>query len=467
LANAKQVVHLEVAMFALLGLAAAGGAVAIGTSVIGGEAGAATVGGAVIGGSSAGKEDEVEDNGNTKGRKSSSLASAKVKHHQTKLSHAKGDRSRSWLWPGTAQVDRVSRGFPVAVAPVTPLLARLGTDGQYLRAMFGSGSIVLITAGGILSMIAVANVHGHAAPPAAWLLGAMIAIGILDAVAGFLEGLIFAFGVLVGGGLGSADAIRTMLGLAIILFAVPLLAGAARPLRRPPPTSVSQWWDRGGDLVIASLIGCWAVYKMVQALPGLSGHSQPIVASAGILAALALSTVALRFALETASVHWFPARLAEVECDPIGHPGRSQQLASLALRTSLFVFIAYAFLGNCWELWVGVALFVLPQVLKMTEDHFPNSTLLFRFIPTKVLKTVVLLVVGALWVGFVFGRIHDPRKLVGYSFILLSIPGLLYSIVELFGRDGSELPRNWAARIVGVSIVVAGVLLATGIVTVQ
>jgi len=114
-----------------------------------------------------------------------------------------------------------------------------------------------------------------------------------------------------------------------------------------------------------------------------------------------------------------------------------------------------------------VALFAVPQLLKMYEDAFPNSAVLFRFLPTKVLKTVILLVVGALWAGFVFGRIHDPRELIGYSFIPLSLPGVFHSLVELFGRQGREWPRNWAVRLLGACIVVAGVLLATGTVTVH
>jgi hypothetical protein len=318
----------------------------------------------------------------------------------------------------------------------------------------------------VLSSLAVSNVHGRAVPPATWLLGAMIAVGIFDAFAGFLECIVFSAGVILSGGLGSADSLRTLLGLAVITFAIPLLAGATRPLRRPRPSTRPQWWDRGGDLIIASLVAGWGVAKMIQALPGLSGHAQPIVADADVLAVVALATVAFRYLLETAVVFWYPARLSEVECESISEPARGQQLASLLLRALLFVFIAYAFLGNCWELWVGAVLFVLPQLLKMFEDRFPNSAALFHFIPTKVLKTVILLIVGALWAGFVFGRIHDPRKLIGYSFILLSLPGLLQSFAELIGRKGKEWPKNWTTRFIGAGIVVTGVLLATGTVTV-
>jgi hypothetical protein len=40
-----------------------------------------------------------------------------------------------------------------------------------------------------------------------------------------------------------------------------------------------------------------------------------------------------------------------------------QRLAVCSMRTAIFVFFAYIVVGSSWQLWVGAALFVIPQVL--------------------------------------------------------------------------------------------------------
>jgi hypothetical protein len=54
-----------------------------------------------------------------------------------------------------------------------------------------------------------------------------------------------------------------MLGLAVVWFAVPLIAGSTRPLRRPAAKTVAEWRMWVGELAIASLIGAWAINKMI------------------------------------------------------------------------------------------------------------------------------------------------------------------------------------------------------------
>ena len=65
-----------------------------------------------------------------------------------------GDRSRSWRWPGTVALDRLSRRGPWRASPTSPLIARVTVDASYLRAMFGSLALLLPIAGVALGALA-------------------------------------------------------------------------------------------------------------------------------------------------------------------------------------------------------------------------------------------------------------------------------------------------------------------------
>jgi hypothetical protein len=433
--HARDTVNLLIAAFALLTVSLAGGG-----SLVGG--GGATAAAAA-------------------GRKSGSVGSAKVKHYKQRWEGgAPGDGSRLWRLPGTVSIDRFSSQVPPRVAPASPLLARVLTDGSYIRSMFGSAWVALPLAGVALGLIAVLNVHGHALPPTQSLMIAICVLGVFDALAGFLAALVFAAAVVVSGGWAGPDAGRTLLGLAGIWFAAPLIASAARPLRRPPATSREERWDRVADFFIASLIAAWAVQKMVRGLPGLSGFDLPIVSRADMIALAVLTAMVLRMAVETLASNLFPRRLAEVQPERLPHPPVVQRVIAIAVRTAIFLFIAVAFIGVRWQLFVGVTLFLVPQILKVFEDRFPNFTGIHRGLPKGIVKTVLMLIVGAVYAGVVFHRHRAPADLIADAFVLLSLPGLLLSLLDLIGREGPVRDMRWVERFAGAGVLVLGVFLA-------
>ena len=138
----------------------------------------------------------------------------------------------------------------------------------YLRAIFGSVSLLTLAIGLALGIAAVTDTAGEALPPIAALTIAIAVIGVLDAAAGLVAVGAFTIGVLLLGGVDSNADVRTLVGLSALWFAVPILAGAARPLRRLPAAGLAPTFDRGADFVVASLIGASVVYEIVGALPG-------------------------------------------------------------------------------------------------------------------------------------------------------------------------------------------------------
>lgn len=377
---------------------------------------------------------------------------------------ALGDRSRTWSWPGTRTVDALGASLPARLARRSPLLARVAADGTYLRAILGSASLLGLIAGLALGVAAIQDTGGDALPPAAALTIAIAVLGVLDAAAGLAAVLTFTIGVLVLGGVESSADARLMLSLGSLWFVVPVLAGAARPLRRAPARSLEQSWDRAADFVIASLIGAWAVQKIVLALPGVAGKQLPIAEYANTAAFCVLAALVVRLAAETIASHLYPRRLDISEAGDVPQPGVLQRVGASLLRTALFVFFAYIVVGASWQLWVGAALFVTPQILAVYEERFPNSPKLFRALP-KGLARLVLMLFVATAVGALLLRTMDEHAetFLADSFVLLALPGFLLSLVSLFGREGDEPEISWPKRIAGIAILVAGVLLVLGL----
>jgi hypothetical protein len=401
------------------------------------------------------------------GHKSAKVTSAKVKHRKFRWEgEATGDAGWTWRAPGWAALDRLSLEVPVRLAPPAPLAARLLTDASYLRAIFGSASLVFPVAAIGLGIAAAASSGGDAVPPVYGLVIALAIVGVFDALAGFLGAVVFAVGVAAQGGIDSSSAVRTMLGICALWFAVPLIAAAARPFRRPiEDLGLDDVWTHVADLVIAALIGAWATQKIVGALPGLSGVELPLTAHLNSVALVVLAAIVVRFAVETSASLFFPRRLTEVQPPKIPFSSPRQRLLSLAFRTGLFVFVAVAYLGECWELWAGAALFAVPQILGIYESRFPNSERLHRVLPGGIAKTVLMLFVGQ-WFFIQFHERVSSAHLLTYGFVILGLPSLAFSALELVGRDGEDPDETWLHRLAGLGILLLGVLFVLGIVTI-
>jgi hypothetical protein len=375
-----------------------------------------------------------------------------------------GDRSRTWSWPGTRALDALGASLPVRLARRSPLLARVAADGTYLRAILGSASLLGPLAGLALGIAALQDTGGEALPPVAALTIAIAVLGALDAAAGLVAVLTFTIGVLALGGVDSGADARLLFILAALWFVVPVLAGSVRPLRRPPTRSLEESWDRAADFVIASLIGAWAVQKIILALPGLAGVQLPIAAYADTAAVCVLAALVLRLGAETLAAHLYPRRLDLTEAAGVPQPGVLQRLGASALRTAFFVFFASIIARATWQLWVAAALFVAPQVLAVYAERFPNSPRLFRALPKGLVQIVCLLFVVTA-VAALLRRTMDESSetFLADSFVLLSLPGFLLALLSIFGREGDEPPIGWGKRIAGIAILAAGILLALGL----
>jgi hypothetical protein len=353
-------------------------------------------------------------------------------------------RVRTWRLPLTESLDRLTAAVFDIATRVSPLSARMVADSTYVRAMFGSASLLLPIAGVVLGAVAVANVNGLAVAPSAALLGAVIFLGCLDALAGFVAVATFAIGIAALGGITDASSIRTLLGLAIVGFGPALIAGASRPMRRPADTYTG--WERLGDFVVVPLVGAFAVQGTISALPALSGFQLPIANEAGLLALVALIGLLMRVSMEELAARSYPERIAAVAPPDIPAYRPVRRLVLIAIRTALFGFVAVAFIGNVWQLWVGLALFAGAELCLVLAPRMPNWPPLFHLIPVGVPR-FVFIVLTALGLGTVASLlVGDGADLARMSFVLLLIPGLVLAALGMFGRQPKDGDVRWYLR---------------------
>lgn len=354
------------------------------------------------------------------------------------------DRARALTPPLTAALNAASTAVAVRIASFSPLTLRMVSDNAYLRAMLGSAALVLPIAGIVLGIAAGLQVDGLAMAPAVTLVAVIAFIGTLDALAGLLAFLAFTAIVAVSGGIVGPDSVRTLLGLLVIGCGPALIAGASRPIRRPRERYTG--WERLSDVVLIPLIGAFAVQGMVRALPGLSGYAMPIADSANTIALVVLVGLLARVALEELVARAYPARLAAAMPRNVPAPGLSQRIVAGILRTAIFAFVAVAFIGNSWQLWLGTALFAVTQVFELLAPRMPNSPTLFHIVPVGIPKLVVIvlasLAIGT-WLSLLLGESADLART---SFALLIVPGFLLAALGMFGREPAPGDRRWYER---------------------
>ncbi len=363
----------------------------------------------------------------------------------------RGDLSSTWRWPSVdfaQKSDAFVYRTALSVNSSSPLLARLTLDGSYLRAIFGAPALILWVLGfgfGVLSLI---QTHAQALPPLGYVTLGLITLGILDAASSIIALAVIFATTLLTGGYGNIPALRTTLGLAVLWFGPSLIASAARPLRRPRPVTfeIEKWrWERIGDFLLGPLLSAWAVRTMINGLPALSGLHLPLANYANFFAIIAGVVVAIRYGLEELVSRFYPARLRMVQEDDLLDTTQDQKYFSLFMRTVLFIIVALPFMGSCWQLYAGAAMFVAPAIARFFSSRFPNFPKLYQILPAGLPKIAVMLVIGALYSSWV-SHLYNGASATKMGFVLMSIPGLAFSALSLIGRAPADGDLRWYMR---------------------
>ena len=141
-------------------------------------------------------------------------------------------RVDAFVPPTVGVLDRYFAWLPGRLARAQRLFGRIAVDGAYLRALLGVVGCAVVALGVPVGLLAASSTDFTAVSPTfAWVI-ALVVLGSLDALAGGIAALTLVIATLIAGGVDSTDAIRGLLGISVLSFAVPLIAASTRPLRR-------------------------------------------------------------------------------------------------------------------------------------------------------------------------------------------------------------------------------------------
>ena len=451
---------LQITAFAVLAALTAGGA-----------ASAAKQSGGAVAGRRADEDSEEptdqpsEDNSDEESDDLASVSAGNLKKINRDL--GRGDLSRTWRNPLTAKSDAFFMGLISRISPHSPIVARTIADGNYLRAMFGSLASLMLLPGAALGVLALQSTGGQALPPAIWIVMAIIAIATLDAMAGFVSGLIFAIGVGLAGNLASRDEILTVAGLFIIFYAPALMASAIRPLRRLAEDRDNSW-ERVTDYALITLLSGWTMFKLIGALNALAGVQLVISFHARDIAYWTAIFVLVRLLLEDFVTYQYPARLNRTAPE-MKEPDTVHKVIALELKILIFVQIAMPFVGFNIKLLLGTILFALPTIIGLTfEKRLPKIPLLHRILPSGAFKLVAMVFIGTIAANWIQGLFPDSRTFLAWSFVVLAIPGLILSILGKMAdspeRDWKDSPLgNTAYRVLGILVFILIIQIVRGV----
>ena len=118
------------------------------------------------------------------------------------------------------------------------------------------------------------------------------------------------------------------------------------------------------------------------------------------------------------------------------------------------------------DLFQGVrTLYLLPKLVSIVDDYFPNVESLHRYMPRGILKVTFMMLVARWWGQLLTSNIDDAHKMLTFGFVFLSMPGFFTTVLGWFGRSSRQPWRqNWFTRLGGLAVLVIGFLIVRGVI---
>jgi hypothetical protein len=433
LSEPEKLLDTQIAAFALLSALAAGAASSASSSGSSRDSGQAR--------SKEGDENENAPENEDKDREAGDVASADL----TKLAFrrgmlGKGDSSRIWQVAYQPKIELNFRKLIENTALFSPLLSRIAMDGTYLRAMFSTFSLLPMICASMLALFIARDAEFVAVPTSITLMAAALLLSVLDAFAGFVLGTTLFVVALLQGEVGNLDQFMVAVGMFALMVTPALIASSIRPLRRVI-NNRGDIWERLTDYALATLIGGWTVEKIVGSLNGLAGFELQITQDARVLGIATSVFIFIRMILEDVATYLFPQRLGEQDSNP-KDTYKIQAWASLFIKTAIFFLVSSQFLGLSKQLYLGTAIFILPQLIKLLTDELqvPKSKLIYHIIPRGTSKIVIMVLIGTFFANLVRKLYDNPGEYLTWSFVLLAIPGTIFALLKIVA---APLSLDW------------------------
>lgn len=341
----------------------------------------------------------------------------------------------------------------------SPFLSRLASDGVDLRAMFGTLWWLFPLGGAGLGMAAASNTGGHAVVPALGILITTMVIACFDALAGFVASLVFGL-LAVKDVVTDKHGALTVLAIGFLWTALPLIATAVRPFRRPGVLSVKYSWDRLADLVITALLCGWVAQKIAQTMDLFAGDRTGVPAHANQIGLIAVGAIAARVLVSNLVDVWWPERLRQTEIqEDLPDPTTSAILIGIVVRTAVFGFLGWAFIGSCWQWWAGVILFAVPDLLLVVRDWFGVRRRVRFPLPAGVTQLFVVVVGCILLIALLVSGAGSEQTALRYGFLAAGVVPALLGGANVFREPKDRNGSTWDLQLAGAGIVVTLLVL--------
>jgi hypothetical protein len=343
-------------------------------------------------------------------------------------------------------LDQLRSSWTILSNRFSPIFSRFISDSGYLQFSLGALVLVLPIIGGLLGGLAFQDIQGNGGitTPSFAIAAAIIVLGTFDAGAGFVAAVVFGLCALTSHRFGNVYDVRTFLGLSILWFAPSFIANATRPLRRSRVDSDN--WERLTDIAVGTFISGWAVKCLVVALDGYAHLKLPLGSRASDLGLIAGFCVALRYLIEGYVNHKNHYYLAFLSPRDLNVQSSNSRLVGWFVKSIFFLFFAVSFLGISWQLWAALSLLMIPSLLKVIKERFPNSPRLFQLLPVGIPAMVFMTFLGKLYSPYVHSLHLDPASASRTIFVLSPLPGFILGLIKLFGREPKSGDKRWYLR---------------------
>ncbi|MFL6156396.1 MAG: hypothetical protein ACJ72D_09905 [Marmoricola sp.] len=372
-----------------------------------------------------------------------------------------GDNSPTWRAFGHEATDYWSRTMPGLLHRYSPFLARLSMDGIDLRAAFGALWWLFPFGGAALGLVAINEVSGPALTPSVGVLVAVMVLASFDALAGFVASAVFGV-LLLGDVLTDKHTALSVLAVGFLWTSLPLVASSIRPFRRPGVLSWRYGWDRIADLLITSLLCGWIAQKIAQSMDVFAGRDTGIPEHANAIGLVAVAAIAFRVLLAQAVDVWWPERLRQTEVqEDLPEPALWAVLGGMAVRVVVFGFLGHAFIGGCWQWYLGVLLFALPDLLLLARDYLGLAWELKVPLPVGVTHIFLVVVACTLLVAFSVSSVDSQSAALRWGFLAAALVPAALAGAKVFHQDEDgehQDGSSWDMQLAG-----AGILLTTTI----
>jgi hypothetical protein len=104
--------------------------------------------------------------------------------------------------------------------------------------------------------------------------------------------------------------------------------------------------------------------------------------------------------------------------------------------------------------------------MSMYPGFLPDVPGVKKLVPGGYVKSVVTLVVGSALAALVAVSIPNQSEQLSLGLLIFMVPSLILGLGDAIARNAKKLNLDWAGRAGGFAVLIVGVLLAQGIVTI-